>query len=93
MTFSAKPTSDVLQEINRASAGMIEKLFRDRHMASGTPDVAALMRVLATADPGQLAKLRALEESFYRDHFVLWSQLATPAEGGAMPVTQEDGTV
>ena len=89
MTSSAKPTSDVLQEINRANAGMLEKLFRDRPMA-GTPDVAALMRVLATADPAQLAKLRALEESFYRDHFTLWGHLAAQAEAVAVPVAQAD---
>ena len=90
MTSSAKPTGDVLQEINRASAAMVEKLFRDLPVSSGPPDVAALMRVFASADPRQLAKLHALEESFYRDHFALWGQLATPAASGAMPAAQAD---
>ena len=90
MTSSATPTSDVLQEINRANAGMLEKLFRDLPMASGMPDGAALMRVLATKDPGQFAKLRALEESLYRDHFALWRQLAAPAKDGAIPAAQAD---
>ena len=90
MTSSATPTSDVLQEINRANAGMLEKLFRDLPMASGMPDGAALMRVLATKDPGQFAKLRALEESLYRDHFALWRQLAAPTKDGAIPAAQAD---
>ena len=90
MTSSAKPTSDVLLEINRANAGMVEKLFRDLPVSSGTPDVAAIMQIFVTADPRQLAKLRALEESFYRDHFALWGQLAAPVGDGAIPAAQAD---
>jgi polyhydroxyalkanoate synthase len=90
MTSSAKTPGDVLQEINRANAGMVEKLFRDLPPASGTPDIAALMRVFATADARQLEKLRTLEETFYRDHFSLWGRLAAPAEAGAVPATTGD---
>ncbi len=48
------------------------------------------MRIFATADAGQLEKLRALEESFYRDHFALWGQLAAPAGAGAIPAAKAD---
>ena len=70
MTFPAKPPGDVLQDITRANAGMVEKLLRDLPSA-GTGDIAALMRVFATADGRQHEKLRLLEETFYRDHLSL----------------------
>ena len=90
MTSTAKTPGDVLQEINRASAGMVEKLFRDMPAASGPADVAALMRLFASADAGQVEKLRALEETFYRDHFSLWGQLAAPDKSGADPAEKGD---
>ncbi|HEX9452552.1 MAG TPA: class I poly(R)-hydroxyalkanoic acid synthase [Burkholderiales bacterium] len=89
MTSSAKTPGEVLHEINRANAGMVEKLFRDAPVA-GTADVAALMRIFATADGRQLEKLRALEETFYRDHFSLWGQMAAPDEGSTVAAAKGD---
>ena len=89
MTSSAKTPGEVLHEINRANAGMVEKLFRDVP-AAGTADVAALMRIFATADGRQLEKLRALEETFYRDHFSLWGQMAAPDEGSTAAAAKGD---
>ena len=89
MTSSAKSPGDVLQEIDRANAAMVEKLFRDLPIAPGAADVAALMRVFATADPASLEKLRALEETFYRDHFSLWSRLIAPG-GNTAAVASKD---
>jgi len=89
MTSSAKTPGEVLHEINRANAGMVEKLFRDAP-AAGTADVAALTRIFATADGRQLEKLRALEEKFYRDHFSLWGQMATPGEGSTVAAAKGD---
>jgi polyhydroxyalkanoate synthase subunit PhaC len=90
MTATAKTPGDVLQEINRASADMVEKLFRDMPVASGPADVAALVRLFASADAGQLEKLRALEETFYRDHFSLWGQLAAHDNSAPVPATKGD---
>jgi polyhydroxyalkanoate synthase len=90
MTSTAKTPGDVLQEINRASAGMVEKLFRDMPVASGPADVAALMRIFTSADAAQLEKLRALEETFYRDHFSLWGQLAAPEQSRPEPAAKGD---
>jgi polyhydroxyalkanoate synthase len=89
MTSPAKSTSDILQEITRSHAGMLEKLLRDLPSA-GTTDMAALMRVFASADDRQLEKLRALEETFYRDHIALLGQLSAPADGTTIPVAQSD---
>src|SRR5882724_11836448 len=89
MTSSAKTPGEVLHEINRANAGMVEKLFRDAP-AAGTADVAALTRIFATADGRQLEKLRALEEKFYRDHFSLWGQMAAPDEGSTVAAAKGD---
>ena len=89
MTSPAKSPGDVLQEIARTHAGMLEKLLHDLPSA-GAADMATLMRVFATADDGQLGKLRALEESFYRDHLSLWGQLDAPADGASIPMAQSD---
>ena len=89
MTLPPKSPGDVLQEITRSHAGMLEKLFRDLPSA-GTADMAALMRIFATADGRQLEKLRALEETFYRDHLSLWGQLSAPADDATIPVVQSD---
>jgi polyhydroxyalkanoate synthase len=89
MTSPAKPPGDVLQEITRASAGMLEKLLRELPVP-GNADLAALLRVFAAADGPQLAKLRALEEAFYRDHLSLWTQLSAPREGAAIPAASGD---
>jgi polyhydroxyalkanoate synthase len=90
MTSPAKTPGELLQEITRANAGMVEKLFRDLPAGSGTPDVAALMRVFATADARQLEKLRALEERFYREHFSLWGRLVAPAQTQVAPPATGD---
>jgi polyhydroxyalkanoate synthase len=89
MTSPAKPPGDVLQEITRANAGMLEKLLRELPVP-GNADLAALLRVFASADGPQLAKLRALEEAFYRDHLALWTQLSAPREGIAIPAASSD---
>ena len=89
MTSPAKSQGDVLQEITRSHAGMLEKLLRDLPSA-GTADMAALMRVFAPADDRQLEKLRALEETFYRDHLSLWGQLSAPPDGTTLPVAKSD---
>jgi polyhydroxyalkanoate synthase subunit PhaC len=84
MSSPAKSPGDVMQDIARANATMVEKLFRDLP-ASTAVDVAALMRIFTTADAGQLDKLRELEETFYRDHFALWGQLVAPGEAAEVP--------
>jgi polyhydroxyalkanoate synthase len=89
MTSPAKSPSDVLQQISRSGAGMLEQLLRDLPTAS-TGDMAALMSVFATADARQLEKLRTLEERFYRDHFALWSRMCFPGEDGKMPASEGD---
>jgi polyhydroxyalkanoate synthase subunit PhaC len=89
MTSPAKSPGDVLQEITRANAGIVEKLLRDLPSA-GIGDIAALMRVFAGADGLQLEKFRALEETFYRDHLSLWGQLSAPREDGAITAIQSD---
>ncbi len=78
-----------MQEITRANAGMVEKLLRD-HPAAGIGDIAALVRIFATAEGRQLEKLRALEETFYRDHLSLWNQLITPGESTAIGAAVDD---
>src|SRR5512147_384862 len=77
MTPPATPTGDGLQEITRASADMIERLLRELPVP-GNADMAALLRVFASADGLQLAKLRSLEEAFYRDHLSWWTHLNAP---------------
>ena len=84
MTSSAKSPGDVLQEITRANAGIVEKLLRDLP-AARTGEMAALVRVFATADGRQLEKLRALEETFYRNHLSLWAQFSAPREDTTLP--------
>ncbi|HEX7953751.1 MAG TPA: class I poly(R)-hydroxyalkanoic acid synthase [Burkholderiales bacterium] len=82
MTSPAKTPGDVLRELNRASAGMVEQVFRDAPAGAGA-DVAALMQVFTAADAQQIGKLRALEEAFYQEHFALWSQMAAPSQAAA----------
>ena len=89
MTSPAKSTDDILQEITRSHAGMLEKLLRDLPSA-GIADIAALMRVFAAADDRQLEKLRVLEETFYRDHISLLGQLSAPPDGTTIRVAQSD---
>jgi polyhydroxyalkanoate synthase subunit PhaC len=78
MTSPANPPGGVLQEITRANAGMLETLLRELPVP-GKGDLTALLRAFASADEQQLAKLRALEEAFYRDHLSLWTQLSAPS--------------
>jgi polyhydroxyalkanoate synthase len=89
MTSSAKSPGDVLQEISRANAGIVEKLLRDLPTA-GTGDIAALMRIFTTGDERQLEKLHAIEETFYRDHLSLWGQLSAPREDTTIPTGKSD---
>jgi polyhydroxyalkanoate synthase len=89
MTSPEKLPGDALQEITRASAGMLEKLLRELPVP-GNADLAALLRVFAAADGPQLAKLRALEEAFYRDHLSLWTELSAPREGTAISAASGD---
>ena len=89
MTSPANSPGDVLREITRANATIVEK-FLGRLSTIGTGDIAALMRVFASADDQQLEKLRLVEERFYRGHMSLWSHLMTPSEGATIPVTQSD---
>ena len=89
MTSPAKPPGDVLQEITRAGASMLEKLLRELPVP-GNGELAALLRVFAAADGPQLEKLRALEEAFYRDHLSLWTELSAPREGTAISAASDD---
>jgi polyhydroxyalkanoate synthase len=82
MTSPTKTPGDVLRELHRASAGMVETMFRDAPAGVGT-DVAALMSVFTAADAQQIEKLRALEEAFYREHFTLWSQMVAAGQTAA----------
>ena len=89
MTSPASSPGDVLREITRANATIVEK-FLGQLSTIGTGDIAALMRVFANADEQQLEKLRLVEERFYRGHLSLWSHLMAPSEGATIPVTQSD---
>jgi polyhydroxyalkanoate synthase len=86
MTSPAKFPGDVLQEITRNNAAIIEK-FLGQLPSVGTGDFAALVQIFANADDRQLEKLRLLEETFYRDHLSLWGHLIAPGEGTAIPAT------
>ena len=86
MTSSAKSPGDVLQEITRNNAAIVEK-FLGQLPSVGNGDIATVMRVFASADDQQLEKLRLLEEAFYRDHLSLWGQLIAPSGGTAIPTT------
>ena len=86
MTSPAKSPGHVLQEITRTHAAIVEKFLRELPSV-GNGDIAALMRVFASADERQLEKLRLLEETFYRDHLSLWGQLIAPGEGTPIPTT------
>ncbi len=68
---------------------MVEKVFSEAP-AAGAADIAALMRVFASADHRQLEKLRALEEGFYRDHFSLWDRVIGPAHEGKVAAEIND---
>ena len=78
-----------MRENPRSNAGMLEKLLRELPSA-GSGDMAALMRAFAKADSRQLEKLRALEETFYRDHLSLWGRLSAPGPGSATPAAKGD---
>ena len=63
---------------------MLENFLRNLP-SPGTGDIAELLRVFATADERQLESLRALEETFYREHLSLWSRLSAPGAHTATP--------
>ncbi|MEO8159053.1 MAG: class I poly(R)-hydroxyalkanoic acid synthase [Betaproteobacteria bacterium] len=89
MTSPAKTPGEILRELDQASAGMVEKVFSEAP-AAGATDIAALMRVFASADHRQLEKLRALEEGFYRDHFSLWDHMVGPVHDGKVATEIND---
>jgi poly[(R)-3-hydroxyalkanoate] polymerase subunit PhaC len=72
MTTPTQSPADILLELGRTQAGFVERLLRDAPVPL-TGDIGALVRIFANADDKQLAKLRKLEEAFYRDHLALWN--------------------
>ena len=89
MSSPVSKSSEVLQEITRAHAGIVEK-FLHQLPSARAGDLEALLRVFTTAGDRQLEELRSLEETFYRDHFALWRQLSAPPEDGPVAAAQSD---
>lgn len=68
--------------------GLLENFLRELP-ASGTAGMTGLLNMFANANSHQLAKLRALEEAYYRDLLALWTRLdefpGKSASGAAEP--------
>jgi polyhydroxyalkanoate synthase len=72
-----KPQQDAAHEAH-ANSALLEAFLRDLP-TSATAGMAGLLHVFAGADKRQLARLRALEEAYYRDLLALWTRLDAPA--------------
>jgi polyhydroxyalkanoate synthase len=81
MTSPAKTPAEALQELVRTQAGFVQQLLRDTPVPL-TGDIGALVRIFTTANDEQLAKLRSIEETFYREHLALWNSLIAPGATG-----------
>lgn len=89
MTTPIDSPGGALRETDLTGADMLGK-FLGGLPSAGRADLAPLMQFLASANPGQLDKLRALEENFYREHLTLWTQLANAGEVADSLAAQDD---